>query len=310
MKSFLLVALIVLAAVPVVYFVSRYFRRNTYRIQLRVRRTVGAINGFLQETFSGMRIVKAYGKESQYDGYFNKPLADNLNATNSVAVYDAYFPCVMQVIRAATIAAVGSALIVFKVAITPAVGLSLEFAVAVMLMALGTVRFASALRESDAVPLAHLGEPHPHAGEPAFHSHPHTHGDTVHRHPHVHPSPALARALQTVGAAQALRSVGVGLVHGLAGSAAVALLVLSTVGSPEGAVAYLILFGVGTIVGMTAITAVLAVPFAVSGRWLAGGRRALAMGTGLLSLGLGLYLAFQIGFGDGLFLGAPVWIPR
>ncbi|OGO39079.1 MAG: hypothetical protein A2147_06085 [Chloroflexi bacterium RBG_16_57_8] len=99
-------ALIVLAAVPVVYFVSRYFRRNTYRIQLRVRRTVGAINGFLQETFSGMRIVKAYGKESQYDGYFNKPLADNLNATNSVAVYDAYFPCVMQVIRAATIAAV------------------------------------------------------------------------------------------------------------------------------------------------------------------------------------------------------------
>jgi len=210
----------------------------------------------------------------------------------------------------ATIAAVGSALIVFKVAITPAVGLSLEFAVAVMLMALGTVRFASALRESDAVPLAHLGEPHPHAGEPAFHSHPHTHGNTVHRHAHVHPSPALARALQTVGAAQALRSVGVGLVHGLAGSAAVALLVLSTVGSPEGAVAYLILFGVGTIVGMTAITAVLAVPFAVSGRWLAGGRRALAMGTGLLSLGLGLYLAFQIGFVDGLFLGAPVWIPR
>ena len=34
------------------------------------------------------------------------------------------------------------------------------------------------------------------------------------------------------------------------------------------------------------------------------------MGTGLLSLGLGLYLAFQIGFVDGLFLGAPVWIPR
>ena len=34
------------------------------------------------------------------------------------------------------------------------------------------------------------------------------------------------------------------------------------------------------------------------------------MGTGLLSLGLGLYLAFQIGFGDGLFLGVPVWIPR
>src|SRR3990167_9135480 len=63
----------------------------------------------------------------------------------------------------ATIAAVGSALIVFKVAITPAVGLSLEFAVAVMLMALGAARLTSALRESGAVPVAHLGEPHAHA---------------------------------------------------------------------------------------------------------------------------------------------------
>ena len=61
---------------------------------------------------------------------------------------------------------------------------------------------------------------------------------------------------------------------------------------------------------MTAITAVLAVPFAVGGAWLSGGRRALAMGTGLLSLGLGVYLAFQIGFVDGLLLGAPVWLPR
>src|SRR3990172_8141271 len=69
--------------------------------------------------------------------------------------------------QTATIAAVGSAIIVFKVAITPAVGLSVEFAVALMLMALGAVRLVSALRESDAVPLAHLGEPHPHAGGPA-----------------------------------------------------------------------------------------------------------------------------------------------
>ena len=151
------------------------------------------------------------------------------------------------------------------------------------------MRFVSALHDSGGVPLAHFGEPHPHTDEPAFHSHPHVHGNTVHRHAHLHPSPALARALQTVGAAQAFRSVGVGLVHGLAGSAAVALLVLSTVGSPAGAVAYLLLFGVGTIVGMTAITAVLAVSRVIAGLPGAAGP---AMGTGRL-FRLGLYLAFR-----------------
>lgn len=98
--------IIVLAALPVVYLVSNYFRRNIYRLQLQVRRSVGAINAFLQETFSGMRIVKAYGREQQYDGYFQQPLANNLKAVNSVAVYDAYFPGVMQIIRVITIAAV------------------------------------------------------------------------------------------------------------------------------------------------------------------------------------------------------------
>ncbi len=211
----------------------------------------------------------------------------------------------------ATVAAVGSAIIVFRLAVTPALGLSLELAVAVMLMTLGALRFVSAWRESDAVPAAHLGEPHPHTGAPAFHSHVHAHGGTVHRHPHVHPSPALARALRSVGPAQALRSVAVGLVHGLAGSAAVALLVLSTVEGAAGVAAYLLLFGAGTIAGMTVITAALAVPFAAAsasrlGRW----RRAFAMGTGLMSLGLGLYLAAQIGFVGGLLLGHPVWSPR
>jgi ATP-binding cassette, subfamily B, multidrug efflux pump len=96
-------AIIVLAAVPVVYLVSTYFRRNTYRTQQQVRKTVGGINSFLQETFSGIRVVKAYGKEEEFASRFEKPLDDNLRAVNGAAVYDAYFPCVMQVIRAAVI---------------------------------------------------------------------------------------------------------------------------------------------------------------------------------------------------------------
>jgi len=92
-------ALMALASVPVVYFVSRYFRKNTYRAQVQVRKAVGAINVFLQETFSGMRTIKAYGKEEEYGDRFQKPLESNLKAVNTAAIYDAYFPCVMQVIR-------------------------------------------------------------------------------------------------------------------------------------------------------------------------------------------------------------------
>jgi len=119
----------------------------------------------------------------------------------------------------------------------------------------------------------------------------------------------LQRALQTVGPAQALRSALVGLVHGLAGSAAVALLVLSTMRSAAGAIGYLLLFGGGTILGMTAITGLLSLPFTIGGPRMARSRPVLAFATGALSLAFGLYLAFQIGFANGL-LGRVAATPR
>jgi high-affinity nickel-transport protein len=120
---------------------------------------------------------------------------------------------------------------------------------------------------------------------------------------HGHHAPGFWLVLRILGPAQAARSTLTGLVHGLAGSAAVALLVLSTVRSPYAAVVYLLVFGLGTIAGMTAITALLSVPFAARLPVLFRFRRALALGTGLLSLGFGLYLAVHIGFVDGLLLG-------
>ena len=201
-----------------------------------------------------------------------------------------------------TVTAVGLALIVFNVTVTPRVALSLELVVALMLIVLGILRIVWVFRASDPVPLAHLGEPHAHATEPALHSHVHAHGDAMHRHPHVHPPARLLRALQTVGPAQAVRSALIGLVHGLAGSAAVALLVLSTIRGTAGALGYLLLFGVGTILGMTAITGLLSLPFTIRAPRMRRTRRALALTTGAVSLAFGLYLAFQIGIVDGLFL--------
>ncbi|HEV8456784.1 MAG TPA: high-affinity nickel-transport family protein [Methylomirabilota bacterium] len=212
--------------------------------------------------------------------------------------------------HSATVTAVGLAIIGLNLTITPVMGLSMELAVALMLMALGAARIAWVFRGSDPVPAAHLTEPHPHEVAAGFHCHPHAHAGSVHRHPHVHPPRGLMLALQTVGPAQAFRSLCVGLVHGLAGSAAVALLVLTTIRSAWGAVGYLLLFGVGTMAGMTAITALLSLPFATRIPLLQRWRRGFALGTGALSLAFGLYLAFDIGFAQGLFLGHPIWAPR
>ena len=107
-----------------------------------------------------------------------------------------------------------------------------------------------------------------------------------------------------------MRPLVVGLVHGLAGSAAVALLVLATIRSPLWAIAYLLLFGAGTIVGMMLITAVIALPFAYAAARFATVHRYLGVASGLLSLAIGLFLAYEIGLVDGLFTATPQWTPK
>jgi high-affinity nickel-transport protein len=203
----------------------------------------------------------------------------------------------------ATIVGVGGAIILLNLTITPTAGLSLELAVAVMLVLLGSVRLYRTFRGSDHVHPEHLHAPHDHATRAAFHRHAHVHGGTTHVHAHVHPSRGLLAALQAVGVRRGLWSVGIGLVHGLAGSAAVALLVLSTIRNPYWAAAYLLVFGAGTILGMMAITAALTLPFALSAGRFARLSRALAFGTGAVSLGFGVFLIYQIGFVGRLLTG-------
>ena len=97
-----------------------------------------------------------------------------------------------------------------------------------------------------------------------------------------------------LGHASALRSLAVGLAHGLAGSAAVALLALAAMPTPRTALLYLAVFGLGTIGAMVALSAGLGLPAA-----LAGGRPALTRwvvaGSGALSIGVGIYLAVSVG---------------
>ena len=96
----------------------------------------------------------------------------------------------------------------------------------------------------------------------------------------------------------------VGVVHGLAGSAAVALLVLTTIQDPRWAMAYLVLFGGGTVLGMVLITMAIATPFAYGIDRFALSHRSLQTATGLVSVAFGLFIAYQIGVVDGLFAEA------
>ncbi len=214
-----------------------------------------------------------------------------------------------------TIFVVGTAIILFNLTIPPRIGLSMELSVGVMLIFLGILNVVSFFR---AIPGT---QDHPHATD-AGHSHHHSHGDYVHNHPHRHqpevhphkpdqtPVAFLDRMFGKSGLYQHLRPLAVGIVHGLAGSAAVALLVLATIRNPQWAIAYLLVFGVGTIAGMMVITMSLASALKVVGGRSHVVSRRLAMASGLLSLIFGGLVVYEIGFVSGLFTNNPLWTPK
>jgi len=217
-----------------------------------------------------------------------------------------------------TILVVGAAIILFGVVIPPRVGLTLEFSVALMLILLGLLNLTGAMHW-----LSHRFSP-THPKRRGTHSHLHSHGDYAHVHPHSH-SPATDNAPEAehhgtevepphwlrapfarLGIFHSLRPLLIGIVHGLAGSAAVALLVLGTIREARWAVFYLLVFGLGTIVGMMLMTLAFAVPFTFAGNRFAWLNKGLVTATGVVSLIFGLFVAYQIGFVDGLFLGEPL----
>ena len=105
------------------------------------------------------------------------------------------------------------------------------------------------------------------------------------------------------------RPLVVGIVHGLAGSAFVALLVLAAVPGAMLQLLYLALFATGTIAGMAVITIVVALPSAVTARRFVSAQRYLRLASGLASLVFGVVLV-QRGVSQGLFDAVPHWTPQ
>ena len=103
------------------------------------------------------------------------------------------------------------------------------------------------------------------------------------------------------------RPIAVGFVHGLAGSAFVALLVLAAIPGWVAQLAYLALFGLGTVGGMALITAGIAVPVS---RAKGNVQRGIRIAAGVASIAFGLILAHKVGVIDGLFAATPHWDPK
>lgn len=200
-----------------------------------------------------------------------------------------------------TIFAVGVGIIVFTLVIPPRVGLSMEFSVGLMLVLLGWMNLRGLGKNWTA-----------NASSTNLTSRAaHTHGEDGHTHAIADRSvDTMDRWFRRWSLYQWLRPLIVGLVHGLAGSAAIALLVLTTIHDSRWAVAYLFIFGVGTIAGMMVITIAMASALNYAGsrsQWI---NQRLSLATGFLSVAFGLFLVYQMGFHHGLFTSHPVWTPE
>ncbi len=189
-----------------------------------------------------------------------------------------------------TLAVAGVLIVALNVGIPPRLANGLELVVAAMLVALGAVRLRGAIRELVALaPERRVGD-HDHDARRWFAARA-----VVHAHhgvPHVHP-PAALQAAWSEGRRVGLRALLIGIVHGMAGTAAVALLVLATLHSAATALLYLLVFGLGTIVGMTALTAAMAYPLARLAR-LRRLREAMAIASGIAAIAFGCWYAVRL----------------
>ena len=188
-----------------------------------------------------------------------------------------------------SLAVVGSLVLAMRIVIPERLGGFLELGVALMIIFLGVSATTKAFGKR---------------GD--FHLHEHTHDNVPHVHLHFH-EPGTQHAGPVKSHSHAIRQVGfkpvlVGALHGLAGSAALTLLVLTQIRSMTLELLYLGMFGLGSMAGMLLMSGIVGLPFVLSARRLTRVHYNLQMAAGALSVCFGLWYAYSICTANGSFL--------
>ena len=171
----------------------------------------------------------------------------------------------------------GAAIVFLHIEISGGLSLALEFAVGIMLIVLG----ANALRK-----IIKGGQ---------LHMHVHRHGGRLHAHPHIHESRRHETMSSHHGFKLHRRPLIVGMIHGLAGSGALMLLVLSTIRQPLIALAYVLTFGVGSTGGMMLMSALVGLPAILTAQRFARVNMILRTAAAGFSVVLGFVITYQLG---------------
>jgi len=164
----------------------------------------------------------------------------------------------------------------------------LEFCVALMILGLGVSAMWRVLRKGREV---HV---HKHSHDGVSHLHVHFHEETT-QHGQDQPS-AHTHAVSTIG----VKPILVGTMHGLAGSGAITLLILTQIKSAWLGLLYLSVFGAGSILGMLLMSGLIGLPFALTSRNLSGVHHRLQTAAAGLSIAFGLWYAYETGLASGL----------
>ena len=184
-----------------------------------------------------------------------------------------------------TLFVIGSVVLALDWVVPETFAVILEFVVGLMLVGLGLDVMIRLARRK-----AHF-HAHAHGGAHHFHAHGHTPmgGHDASAHGHAHPRGLPVRALL------------VGIVHGMAGSAALVLLTLSTISSLWLGFAYMLLFGFGSVIGMAILSCAIALPLRFTAGRLTWAFRGLTAGVGAATVVLGVSIAWRVASAQGLF---------